>query len=65
LTLQRTFQFRETQALNFRVETFNVFNAVNFFGAQGVEGNVDSSTFGQVINAQPPRLIQLAVKFSF
>jgi hypothetical protein len=65
LTLQRTFQIHEKQALDFRWEVFNVFNRTNFFGPASVEGNVDNPLFGHVINAQPPRLIQLALKYSF
>ncbi len=65
LTLQRTFQIREKQALDFRLETFNIFNRTNFFGPAAVQGNVDSPLFGHVINAQPPRLLQLALKYSF
>jgi hypothetical protein len=30
-----------------------------------VDGEVDNSTFGQVVSAQDPRLIQLAAKFYF
>jgi hypothetical protein len=30
-----------------------------------VDGNIASNTFGQIINAASPRLIQLAAKFSF
>jgi hypothetical protein len=30
-----------------------------------VNGNVDSALFGQVVKADPPRLVQAALKFSF
>jgi len=30
-----------------------------------VNGNVDSALFGQVVNAAPPRLMQLALKYTF
>ena len=30
-----------------------------------VDGNVSSSTFGQIVRAAPPRLVQLALKYSF
>ena len=47
-----------------RLEAFNVFNHAQFFGPATVDGNISSSTFGQVINADPPRLVQLGAKFS-
>jgi hypothetical protein len=51
--------------LEFRVETFNTFNHAQFFGANSVDGNINDSTFGQVINAMSPRLMQAALKFRF
>jgi hypothetical protein len=51
--------------LQFRLETFNLFNHAQFFGPVAVNGNVDSSLFGQVVNAAPPRLMQIALKFTF
>ena len=65
LVLQRNFQIREAQALQFRLEMFNVFNTTQFFGPEAVDGNVGTPLFGQVVNAQPPRLIQLALKYTF
>ena len=34
-----------------------------FYGAGAVDGNISSSTFGQIVRAAPPRLVQLAVKY--
>ena len=65
LALIRNFKVREAQTLQFRLETFNTFNHVQFFGPAAVSGDVDNPLFGHVINAQPPRLIQLALKYSF
>ena len=65
LVVRRDFQIRETQTLQFRVEMFNVFNTTQFFGSNAVDGTVGTPLFGQVINSQPPRLIQLALKFTF
>jgi len=36
-----------------------------FCGPAAVNGNITSASFGQIVNAAAPRLIQLAVKFSF
>jgi len=47
------------------VEAFNVFNHTQFDGPSSVDGNIGSSSFGQVISAAPPRVLQGALKFSF
>jgi hypothetical protein len=65
LALLGNFKIRETQTLQFRFETFNIFNRVQFFGPESIQGDVDNPLFGHVINAQPPRLIQLALKYTF
>jgi hypothetical protein len=65
LALLKTVPLTESKSLQFRLEGFNVFNHAQFFGPQAVDGNIDSDTFGQVISAQPPRLVQAAVKFLF
>ena len=65
MALLKNVRLTEAKSLQFRVEGFNVFNHAQFFGPQAVDGNIDSSTFGQVLSATPPRLIQLAAKFLF
>jgi len=65
LALLRTFRVTESKALQFRVETFNTFNHAQFFGAAAVDGGIDDNLFGQVVRAAPPRLMQLALKFTF
>jgi hypothetical protein len=55
----------ESKTLLFRVEAFNVFNHTQFNGPQAVDGNIGDTTFGQVINAASPRILQGALKFSF
>jgi hypothetical protein len=59
------FQIRETQVLQVRWEVFNVFNTTQFFGPEAVSGDVDNPLFGHAINAAPPRLMQLALKYTF
>jgi len=61
----KTIGFGGSQSLQLRVEAFNVFNHPQFYGPGAVDGNIVSNTFGQIVNAAPPRLIQLAAKFSF
>ena len=65
LALLKNFKISESKALQFRLETFNTFNHTQFFGPAAVNGDVDSNLFGQVIKAAPPRLMQLALKFTF
>jgi hypothetical protein len=54
-----------SRSLLLRMEAFNVFNHAQFFGPEAVNGNPDSSNFGKIINANAPRQLQLAAKFSF
>jgi hypothetical protein len=65
MALLKSFKFSEVRALQFRLETFNTFNHAQFFGPASVNGNVDSALFGQVVKAQAPRLVQLALKYTF
>jgi hypothetical protein len=55
----------ESKSLEFRLEAFNVFNHTQFYGPTSVNGNINSSSFGQVVSAAAPRLMQVAVKFNF
>jgi hypothetical protein len=65
MALLKNFRLTESKSLQFRLEAFNVFNHAQFFGPQSVDGNIDSSSFGQVVSATAPRLVQLGVKFLF
>ena len=65
MALLKTMRFTEAKSLQFRLEAFNVFNHAQFFGPQAVDGNIESSTFGSVISAAHPRLVQLGAKFVF
>jgi hypothetical protein len=65
MAVAKNLAFTESRSLLFRVEAFNVFNHTQFFGPQAVDGNIGDTTFGQVINAAPPRILQGALKFSF
>jgi hypothetical protein len=66
LVLQRNIDIHETQTLQFRVEAFDVFNHTQFFGPAAVNGDVDNQPlFGKVVNTADPRLLQLALKYTF
>ena len=65
LALQKTLALAESKALELRVEAFNAFNHAQFYGPAAVDGNISSATFGKIVSAAPPRLVQLAAKFSF
>jgi Carboxypeptidase regulatory-like domain len=65
MALLKKVRLTESKSLQFRLEGFNVFNHAQFFGPQAVDGNIDSSTFGEVINAASPRLVQLGAKLLF
>jgi hypothetical protein len=65
MALAKNLRLTESKSLQFRLEAFNVFNHAQFFGPQTVDGNISSSTFGQVVSAAAPRLVQAGVKFAF
>jgi hypothetical protein len=65
IALAKSFPLTESKALQFRFETFNTFNHTQFFGPVAVDGDINSAQFGQIVNAAPPRLMQLALKFTF
>jgi Carboxypeptidase regulatory-like domain len=65
MALMKKVRLSESKSLQFRVEGFNTFNHAQFFGPASVNGNINSATFGQVVSAASPRLVQAAVKFVF
>lgn len=52
----------EQTRLQFRAEFFNVFNHPQFLNP---DGNISDGTFGQVVRARDPRLVQFALKVLF
>jgi hypothetical protein len=65
IALRRSFRLDESKTLEFRLETFNTFNHAQFFGPAAVNGDISSTSFGEVVKAAPPRLTQIALKFTF
>jgi Carboxypeptidase regulatory-like domain len=60
--LSRTFQINEGQKIEFRAEAFNITNSVRF---KDPTTNFNSNTFGQVLSAQDPRIMQFALKYFY
>jgi hypothetical protein len=65
LTLQKSFRLNESKSLDVRLDAFNAFNHAQFYGPNSVDGNISSATFGHVVSAAPPRLLQIALKMFF
>jgi hypothetical protein len=65
LALIKDMHVGTSQALQLRIEAFNVFNKAQFYGPATVDGTVQSPTFGQIVGAADPRLIQIAMKYRF
>jgi hypothetical protein len=62
LAVEKSTSFMDGKELQLRAEAFNLFNRSQFFGPASVEGNVGSQTFGQIVSAAPPRLMQLSAR---
>jgi hypothetical protein len=58
----RRFQLREKQTLEFRAEAFNMPNQVNPGPPDTILSN---STFGKILSAGDPRIMQIALKYLF
>jgi hypothetical protein len=65
IALLKELPLSESKALQFRIEAFNVFNHAQFFGPAAVDGNINGTTFGQVVSSASPRQMQAAIKLSF
>lgn len=65
LALTKSISLGESRFLLLRVEGFNALNHTQFNGPNAVDGNIGSTTFGNVISAAPPRILQGALKFNF
>jgi hypothetical protein len=65
LVLKKSTRLGEDKMLELRFEAFNAFNHAQFFGNNAVDGNIDSPTFGHIVKAASPRIVQLGIKFKF
>jgi hypothetical protein len=62
MSLTRSFKMGATRRLEVRAEAFNVFNR---FQLGDPVVNFNATTFGTIITAMPPRVMQFAAKFEF
>jgi hypothetical protein len=62
LSLMKNFHIKESAQVQFRAECFNVANQANFFLP---ENDINSSNFGRILQAGPPRLLQFGLKLLF
>jgi hypothetical protein len=66
MSAQKAISMGESFTAALRIEAFNLFSHTQFFGPGAVNGNItDATEFGNVASAQPPRLTQLSIKFTF
>jgi hypothetical protein len=75
VALSRVFNVHEMQRFEIRAEAFNVTNSFIPGGVSGTAGAggittgnslaLNSNTFGQIRTAQPPRIMQFALKYVF
>ena len=62
LAVTRTFKLAGSQNMQVRWEVFNVINHVNY---NAPVTSLNSGTFGQILTAGDPRIMQFALKFSY
>ncbi len=62
MAVSKTIQFREQRMLEFRATANNVFNHVNY---AGVDTNLNSPTYGQVISVGTMRRVTFLARFRF
>ncbi len=58
-SLDKSFTITEKSRLQFRAEAFNVTNHANLIAPVD---DINSPVFGQIVEAQPPRILQFALK---
>ncbi len=61
-SMAKNWRFKERYGFQFRAEFFNVFNRANFVG---FDLDMRNGSFGELLNAQSSREVQLGIKFTF
>jgi hypothetical protein len=62
LALMRLVRLGNDRVIELRAEVFNLLNTVNYGAPAATQG---AANFGTITSALDPRVVQLAVKFSF
>ncbi len=62
MAFYKDFRFKESQAIEFRGELFNIFNHTNF---SGVDTTFGDAQFGHVTSALDPRIVEFALRYQF
>ena len=62
IALTRSFPTAESQRIDFRWEVFNVMNHARFANP---DATMNSPTFGQILSARDPRIMQFALRLDF
>ena len=62
MALSKNINFSESKLFEIRLEAFNLFNHAQF---ENPSGNIDSSSFGTILSARDPRILQVGAKFHF
>jgi hypothetical protein len=62
VTVSKRIALSESRYFQFRADIFNLFNKTEFVNP---DGNFSNTTFGQILQARDPRLVQFALKFYF
>jgi hypothetical protein len=65
MALLKDTKVTESTQVQFRAETFNIFNHAQFMNPSGNINNTGAGGFGFVTSARDPRIMQLALKFLF
>jgi len=62
LSVSKSIRVTESQSLTIRGQAFNFFNHAQFLNP---DGNINDTTFGEVLADRNPRLIQLSLQYRF
>jgi hypothetical protein len=62
LSLMKNIRAVGDSSFQFRLESFNTFNHTN---PSSIDTTVNDSTYGEVLGAHDPRIVQLALKYKF
>ena len=62
MVLARLIRFGNVRQIEFRAEVFNLFNVVNL---DNPVTNLSSPSFGRILGAEDPRIMQFAIKYAF